>query len=311
MTKKNIKHLTELQKYVTQEGGTEKPFENEYWDCHREGIYVDIVTGQALFSSKDKFDSRTGWPSFTNPINKDSIVERSDNSHNMSRTEVSSCDGTHLGHVFPDGPKDKGGMRYCINSASLRFIPKEKLKEEGFSEYLGLFTQESKDPSGERAYLAGGCFWGLESLFQNLDGVNKTQVGYMGGHTQAPRYEDIVTGHTGHAETIMVTFDKNKLSFEDLLKFFFRIHDPTTVNRQGNDLGSQYRSIIFYTDKNQLEKAKSIIKLGDESHVYKSKIVTELKKAETFYPAEDFHQNYLKRNPGGYSCHFERKNWRF
>ena len=133
------KRLSPLQCQVTQDGATEQPFNNAYWDNHREGIYVDLVSGEPLFSSKDKFDSGTGWPSFTKPITKSNVSEKADMSHGMRRTEVRSTLGdSHLGHVFDDGP-GPGGQRYCINSASLRFIPKEDLAKEGYGEYLKLF----------------------------------------------------------------------------------------------------------------------------------------------------------------------------
>ena len=134
--------LTDMQKYVTQKNGTEPPFNNAYWDNHAEGIYVDVQSGAPLFSSTDKFDSGTGWPSFTKPIEADSVLERTDATHGMTRTEARSAKGdSHLGHIFNDGPKDKGGMRYCINSASLRFIPKDKMEAEGYSDYLKLFQK--------------------------------------------------------------------------------------------------------------------------------------------------------------------------
>lgn len=139
---KPIKPLTDMQKYVTQHNGTEPPFQNEYWDHHEEGIYVDVTTGEPLFSSKDKFDSGTGWPSFTKPLQSTAVGEKIDASHGMTRTEVRSSKGdAHLGHVFTDGPKDKGGMRYCINSASLRFIPKADLEKEGYGQFAPLFDQ--------------------------------------------------------------------------------------------------------------------------------------------------------------------------
>lgn len=142
MTRKNPKELTPIQQYVTLHGGTERPFDNEYWDNHEDGIYVDIHTGEPLFSSLDKFDSGTGWPSFTKPIKAEALQSKADESKGMSRMEVkSSASDSHLGHVFEDGPKDKGGLRYCINSASLRFVPKDKLEEEGYGEYLSLFTE--------------------------------------------------------------------------------------------------------------------------------------------------------------------------
>jgi methionine-R-sulfoxide reductase len=134
--------LTPIQYEVTQRNGTEPPFRNEFWDNHREGIYVDIVSGKPLFSSKDKFDSGCGWPSFTKPVDEKEVEEKADLSHQVERTEVRSVTGNaHLGHVFPDGPADRGGLRYCINSASLRFIPKEDLVKEGFAEYAKLFEQ--------------------------------------------------------------------------------------------------------------------------------------------------------------------------
>ena len=133
---KNLENLTTSQKYITQKNGTEPAFQNEYWNNKKEGIYVDAASGQPLFSSKDKYDSGRGWPSFTRPIDKSSVVEKSDNSHGMKRVEVRSKDAdSHLGHIFDDGPKDQGGMRYCINSAALKFIPKESLKKEGYDEF--------------------------------------------------------------------------------------------------------------------------------------------------------------------------------
>jgi methionine-R-sulfoxide reductase len=138
---KDLKNLTEFQKYVTQKNGTEPAFSNEYWNNHRDGIYVDAASGQPLFSSKDKYDSGTGWPSFTHPISKNSVIEKSDISYVMKRVEVRSKDAdSHLGHIFDDGPKDKGGMRYCINSAAIKFIPKEFLEKEGYGEFAKDFV---------------------------------------------------------------------------------------------------------------------------------------------------------------------------
>lgn len=137
------KKLTPEQYRVTQMCGTEPAFRNEYWDNHRDGIYVDVVSGEPLFTSLDKFDSGSGWPSFTKPLEKGNVAEKTDGSHGMERVEVRSSKGdSHLGHVFDDGPSDKGGLRYCINSASLKFIPVEKLKEEGYGQYLPLFEKK-------------------------------------------------------------------------------------------------------------------------------------------------------------------------
>jgi methionine-R-sulfoxide reductase len=142
VVKKDPAKLTDMQRYVTQEGGTETPFKNEYWDHHEEGIYVDVISGEALFSSTDKFDSGTGWPSFTKPISDHNIESKEDRSFGMTRTEVRSKSGAHLGHLFDDGPKEKGGKRYCINSAALNFIPKADLEKKGYGKYLGLFSEK-------------------------------------------------------------------------------------------------------------------------------------------------------------------------
>lgn len=142
MFDENIKKLTPVQRHVTQNSGTEPAFHNEFWDNHREGIYVDIVSGEALFSSLDKFDSGCGWPSFTKPLVAGEVTEKNDTTHGMIRTEVrSKTANSHLGHVFDDGPRDKGGLRYCINSASLKFIPKEELEKAGYSQYAKLFAK--------------------------------------------------------------------------------------------------------------------------------------------------------------------------
>lgn len=140
-----LSRLTPEQYRVTQKNGTERPFNNEYWDSKEPGIYVDVVSGEPLFTSLDKFDSECGWPSFTKPVDSENVVENVDTSHGMDRTEVRSAHGdSHLGHVFDDGPSDRGGLRYCINSASLRFVPLDELEDEGYGEYLKLFEKEDQ-----------------------------------------------------------------------------------------------------------------------------------------------------------------------
>ena len=156
-------------------------------------------------------------------------------------------------------------------------------------------------------YLAGGCYWGLEKLLIDLSGVNETEVGFVGGHVKNVCYKEVTQGDTGHAETVKVNFDSSKLSLEDLLRYFFKIHDPTTLNQQGNDRGSQYRSAIFYTKDNQEIIVKEIIQLVNQSSSWNTPIVTEINKFDVFYPAEESHQKYLIKNPDGYSCHFVRK----
>ncbi len=309
---KNIDNLTDIQKYVTQHDGTERAFDNEYWDNKREGIYVDIISGEPLFSSVDKFDSGTGWPSFTKPISESEIAAKKDSKLGMTRTEVrSKTADSHLGHVFDDGPSDKGGKRFCINSASLKFIAKEDLKKEGYGEYLKLFATDKTGDNIEKAVLAGGCFWGMEELLRQQEGVIDVKAGYAGGLIPNPTYETVKTGLSGHAESVEITFDRNKTSFEEILRFFFQIHDPTTLNRQGNDRGSQYRSAIFYQNEEQKNAAEKIISQANNSGAFPGEIVTQISKVDGFYEAEDYHQDYLQKNPGGYTCHSVRKEWSF
>lgn len=306
--------LTPMQYRVTQECGTEPPFQNEYWDNHAEGIYVDVVSGEPLFSSRDKFDSGSGWPSFTKPIEGAKVIEKSDTSHGMRRTEVRSPKGdSHLGHVFPDGP-GPGGLRYCINSASLRFIPVDQLTAQGYGEYAKLFRgdnlkEERHDAAPvtkEVAILAGGCFWGVEELIRKLPGVLETEVGYTGGTVPNPTYERMTTGTTGHAEAVRVVFDPRALTYGDLLRYFFRLHDPTTLNRQGNDRGTQYRSAIFYFSPEQRSVAEGVIQEVNRSGKWGAPVTTQLAAAGEWYPAEAYHQDYLQKNPNGYTCHYLR-----
>jgi peptide methionine sulfoxide reductase msrA/msrB len=299
--------LTPMQYHVTQEAGTEPPFRNEYWNEHREGVYVDIVSGKALFSSKDKFDSGCGWPSFTKPLVGQDVVEKRDVSVGMVRTEVRSREvDSHLGHVFDDGPKDQGGLRYCINSASLRFVPVSELEKEGLGAFLPLFGKVASvpkpAPKEEIATLAGGCFWGMEDLIRKQPGVTAIEVGYTGGNVANATYQN----HEGHAEAVQIRFDPTKTTYEALLRFFFRLHDPTTLNRQGNDLGTSYRSAIFFHSEAQRQTAQRVKAEVDASGKWKRPIVTEITAAGPWWKAEEYHQDYLVKNPGGYTCHFVR-----
>ena len=190
----------------------------------------------------------------------------------------------------------------------MRFIPAEDLEKEGYGEYLKLFKKDQ--PIGSRGndlkyQLAGfgtGCFWGVEHIYKSLDGVIETTVGYMGGHTTDPTYEDVSSGKTGHAETVLIKYDPDQVSYETLLDYFFRMHDPTTPNQQGPNYGSQYRSIIFYYNEDQKVRAEKFKDNFDKSKVFKNKAATEIVKAYTFYDAEYYHQDYIDSHPY-YVCH--------
>lgn len=301
--------LSDLEFEVTQRSGTERAFTGPYWDNKAHGIYVDIVSGEPLFSSLDKFKSGTGWPSFTRPLAGVEIQEIKDASHGMVRVEVRSKHAdSHLGHVFTDGPQPTG-LRYCINGSSLRFVPAAELAAQGYGSYLQPFVDAGHAqaaPARERAVLAGGCFWGMEELIRKIPGVIETDVGYTGGTVEDATYEDVKTGRSGHAEAVEVVFDPSVLSYEDLLLWFFRMHDPTTLNRQGNDRGTQYRSAIFYTTEAQQQTAQQVKARVEAAGHYDDPIVTEIVAAGPWYDAEGYHQDYLVKNPNGYTCHFLR-----
>jgi methionine-S-sulfoxide reductase len=159
----------------------------------------------------------------------------------------------------------------------------------------------------QKATLAAGCFWGVEEFYRKIPGVLETGVGYTGGTKTDPTYYEVTTGKTGHAEAVEIIFDEKKVSYEKLLDWFFKFHDPTTLNKQGNDVGTQYRSAIFYHDEKQKIAAENFIKKVEKSKAWKSKIVTEVTKATKFYEAEEEHQKYLLRNPKGYDNHYLRK----
>ena len=156
--------------------------------------------------------------------------------------------------------------------------------------------------STKKAYIAGGCFWGMEDLFRTRPGIKDTEVGYQGGQNDNPTYRN----HLGHAEGIELTYDPNETSFKQILDYFFRIHNPTTVDQQGNDRGSSYRSVIFFQDEDEKTIAKEVIKIVEDSNKWEGRVVTTLEPYSTFWPAEPEHQDYLVRNPNGYTCHFER-----
>lgn len=282
----NYNKLTPEEERIIIHKGTEPPFSGKFYKFDEEGTYVCKRCNALLFQSEDKFESGCGWPSFDDEI--PGAVKRIPDADGV-RTEIvcANC-GAHLGHIFLGEDFTEKNIRHCVNSVSLDFIPTEK------------------DTQTQRAYFAGGCFWGAEHLLQNAEGVISTRVGYMGGHMQNPTYKEVCSGTTGHAETVEVVFDPSKTSFETLAKLFFEIHDPTQVNRQGPDVGHQYRSAIFFVNEEQKQTAEKLINVLKEKGYG---VATELTQADTFWEAEDYHQDYYDNTGKQPYCHFYQKRF--
>lgn len=285
----NMKYnkLTPEEERVIIDKGTEMPFTGKYYKNTEKGTYVCKRCGAPLYQSADKFDAGCGWPSFDDEI--DGAVKRVPDADGM-RTEIvcANC-GAHLGHVFLGEGFTPKNTRHCVNSISMEFIPAgQEMK-----------TEEKSDT----AIFASGCFWGTEYYLQKARGVISTTVGYTGGHVKNPSYEQVCTGRTGHAESVEVVFDPSVISYEELARLYFETHDFTQVNRQGPDIGEQYRSVIFYTNSHQKAVAEKLVKeLTDKGY----KVATSIEKAGPFYKAEKYHQDYYQKTGGTPYCHIKR-----
>jgi peptide methionine sulfoxide reductase msrA/msrB len=265
--------LTPEQYHVTREKGTERAFSSEMCSLFEPGRYSCVCCGTLLFDAGEKFESGTGWPSFTQPVKANAIAYHLDNAFGMQRVETvcNTCDA-HLGHVFPDGPPPSG-LRYCMNAVALQ-----------------------KAATGAHlATLGGGCFWCTEAIFEQLEGVSRVVSGYSGGDTADPSYQAVCSGQTGHAEVVQITFDPAVISYADLVRIHLSTHNPTTPDQQGADRGTQYRSIILAHDTEQERVAREVI--AEMAPAFDAPIVTRVQPFETFYPAEGYHQDYYSSDP--------------
>jgi len=274
---------------VSRHKDTERAFTGKYWNSTGKGTYYCAACGNVLFRSDAKFASSCGWPSFFEQKNSQSVVYKQDDSYGMSRMEAlcGRCGG-HLGHLFDDGPPPTG-KRYCMNSVALDFEP-DKEVSSGTVNNIDTLT------------LGGGCFWCVEAVYENLIGVKSVMAGFSGGNVAHPSYREVCTGSTNHAEVVQIVFDNTQTSLDEIFKVFFTVHDPTTLNRQGADEGTQYRSVIFYRDENHRKAAQGIIDELNKEKVYPDPIVTKVEPFKAFYKAEDYHQNYYDNNKNEPYC---------
>lgn len=278
--------LTEQEKNVLENKGTERAFTGAYVDNHDKGVYKCKRCNAPLFNSDAKFDSGSGWPAFDDMI--EGAVEEITDADGM-RTEIvcANC-GAHLGHVFKGEGFTNKNTRHCVNSISLNFVPQDSIDMKTENQHL------------DTAIFASGCFWGTEYFFEKAPGVISTQVGYIGGHKDYPTYKEVCTGKTGHAEAVRVVFDTTKIDYKTLCKLFFETHDPTQTDRQGPDIGHQYRTGVFYLNDEQKKIAEELKAILEKKGL---KVTTEITKATTFWEGEDYHEHYYSTKGGTPYCH--------
>ncbi len=273
--------LTPQEERVIVNKGTEAPFTGKFEKFDKAGTYTCRRCGIALYRSENKFDAGCGWPSFDDEV-PGAVKRLPDADGNRIEIECAGC-RAHLGHVFTGEKLTPLNTRHCVNSISMDFIP--------LAETTNHF---------ERALFAGGCFWGVEYYLQQATGVIRTTVGYIGGKSEKPTYEEVCSHASGHAEGVEVIYDPARTSFEKLARLFFEIHDPTQLDRQGPDIGDQYRSEVFYVNEAQKHTAQKLI---GELKARGWKVVTRLEPATRFWPGEDYHKDYYRRNAKLPYCH--------